>query len=81
MHMSNQLRDIGLDIHSLCPIRVGDGSYTFFGMMFGRERSLLQLFFIVLVLGTFRDATVRDWMATGWETHTPRRCPIGGTEQ
>lgn len=82
IHMLSQLRGVGIDIQSLCPIRIRDGRHmSFWQDIWMGEELLTTTFHRIHALDNFIHFTVSDRMSKGWDTTTLRRDLRGGVEQ
>lgn len=74
--MMSHIRDCGLDLLSLCPIRIGDGNRTSFWQdIWKGDPSLVASFHRIFALDTHRFALVRDRVLLAWDTVSLRRVP------
>ena len=80
--MLSYMRDRGLDLLSLCAIRIRDGTRTLFWQdIWKGDRPVAEIFHRIFALDQHKFALVRDRVMMGWDTTPLRRVPRGGIEQ
>ncbi|XP_052625816.1 uncharacterized protein LOC128132862 [Lactuca sativa] len=82
VRMFSQLRQKDIDLQSLCPIRVGDGTRTSFWHDVWRDDMPLSVSFPrIYALDLHKHASISDRLSLGLGINTLRRDPRGGAEQ
>lgn len=79
IHILSHLRNCDIDLHSFCPIQVGDGRHTSFQQDVRKGNSPLSIrFHRIVSLDLHRHASIRDYILIGLEIESLIYCPVVG---